>query len=246
MAQMFKKFSDYFESEGLPKRSEEKWYYDSPYLNVYHYPLELDYTDIRPNPPNWTRIDTFMIKPKEEFVVPEKLKNLPGKLIYFSLGTLSSINIELMQRLIGFLSSSPHRFIVSKGAFGDQYKLPDNFWGDNFVPQTAVLKVVDLAIIHGGNNSLCETFYYGKPMIVMPLFADQPDNAQRVQEKGFGIRMNPFTCTKEELLDTIEKLLNDKPLNDKLKLIAERSEREAKANKIVEIVEQVVSRDAHN
>ena len=239
---MVKKFNDFYESEGLPGRQSLEWCYHSPYLNIYHYPLELDYTDLRPNPPNWTRIDTFMIKPKEEFVVPEKLKNLPGKLIYFSLGTVSSMNIELMKRLITFLSSSPHRFIVSKGMLGDEYELPDNFWGDNFVPQTAVLKVVDLAIIHGGNNSLCETFYYGKPMIVMPLFADQPDNAQRVHEKGFGIRMNPHTCTKEQLLGAIEQLLNDKALNDKLKLIARRSEEEAKANKIVEIVEQVVNK----
>ena len=64
----------------------------------------------------------------------------------------------------------------------------------------------------------------------------------RVHEKGFGIRINPFTCTKQELLDAIEQLLNDKHLNNKLKLIAERSEREAKENKIVEIVEQVVSK----
>ena len=127
MTPMVKKFNDFYESEGLPGRQHLEWCYHSPYLNIYHYPLELDYTDIRPNPPNWTRIDTFMIKPKEEFIVPEKLKNLPGKLIYFSLGSVSSINIELMQRLIGFLSSSPHRFIVSKGAFGEQYELPDNF-----------------------------------------------------------------------------------------------------------------------
>ena len=241
-APMLKKLDDFYVSEGLPKRKVIEWYYHSPYLNIYHYPLELDYTDLRPNPPNWIRIDTFMIKSKEEFVVPEKLKNLPGKLIYYSLGSLSSINIELMKRLIGFLSSSPHRFIVSKGAFGDKYELPDNFWGDNFVPQTAVLKVVDLAIIHGGNNSLCETFYYGKPMIFMPLFADQPDNAQRVHEKGFGIRMNPFTCSKEELLGAIETLLNNKELHNKMKLIAERCERESKSNQILELIQQVVSK----
>ena len=214
--------------------------YHSPYLNIYSYPLELDYTDLRPNPPKWVRVNTFVIKPKEEFQIPEKLKNKPGKLIYFSLGSLSSVNVELMKKLINYLSDSPHRFIVSKGMFGDEYDLPENCWGDNFVPQTAVLKVVDLAIIHGGNNSLCEAFYYGKPMIVMPIFADQPDNAQRVQEKGFGIRLNPFKCTKEELLDSIEKIANDNELHKKMKLIAERSERESKSNKIVEMIEQVV------
>ena len=81
---------------------------------------------------------------------------------------------------MNYLSDSPHRFIISKGTLGDEYVLPDNCLGDNYVPQTAVLKIVDLAIIHGGNNSLCETFNFGKPMIVMPLFGDHHDNAQKV------------------------------------------------------------------
>ena len=123
---------------------------------------------------------------------------------------------------------------------GDEYDLPDNCWGDNFVPQIVVLKVVDLVIIHGGNNSLCEAFYYGKPMIVMPVFADQPDNAQRVQEKGFGIRINPYDCSKDELLNAIEKLANDQELFKKIKLIAGRCERESNSNKILNMVEQVV------
>ena len=240
---MYKKLNDWFEAEGIPRNPNPlQWCYPSPRLNIYHYPLELDYTDLRPNLPNFVRVDTFMIKPDQEFVVPEKLKNKPGKLIYFSLGSLSSMNVELMKRLINYLSDSPHRFIISKGVFGDEYELPENFWGDNFVPQTAPLKIVDLAIIHGGNNSLCETFYYGKPMIIMPLFGDQPDNAQRVHEKGFGIRINPFTCSKEELLDAIETLLNNKELQNKMKSIAFRCERESKSNKIVELVEQVVSK----
>ena len=235
-------FNQWCQDEGLPKNpdGESAIVYHSPYLNIYSYPSELDYTDLRPNPPKWVRVDTFMIKPTEEFQIPEKLKDKPGKLIYFSLGSLSSVNVELMKKLINYLSESPHRFIVSKGMLGDEYDLPENCWGANFVPQTAVLKVVDLAIIHGGNNSLCETFYYGKPMIVMPIFADQPDNAQRVHEKGFGIRLDPFNCSKEELLDAIEKIANDNELHKKMKLIAERSERESKSNKIVELIEQVV------
>ena len=198
---MFKRYDDWYEAEGLSVNPNEfQWSYHSPHLNVYAYPLELDYTDLRPNPPNWVRINTIMIKPKEEFVVPEKLKNLPGKLIYFSLGSNSFMNNDLMKKLINYMSFSPHRFIVSKGKLGDEYDLPDNCWGENFVPQTAVLKIVDLAIIHGGNNSVCETFFYGKPMIVMPLQGDQLDNAQRVQEKGFGIRLDPHSCTKQQPL----------------------------------------------
>ena len=66
----------------------------------------------------------------------------------------------------------------------------------------------------------------------MPLLGDQYDNAQRVHEKGFGIRIDPFESTKEELLNGIELLLNDKPLNDKLKNIAQRIKSENSIGKL--------------
>ena len=96
----------------------------------------MDNTDFRPNPPNWLRFDTFMIKSNQQFVVPEKLKNKPGKLIFFSLGSLSSINVELMKKFINCLADLPHRFIVTKGIHGDQYDLPDNCWGERRMPKS--------------------------------------------------------------------------------------------------------------
>ena len=143
-----------------------------------------------------------------------------------------------MKRLIAILSESKHRFIVSKGPLHDRYELPDNMWGQQSVPQTQVLSVVDLVITHGGNNTVTETFFFGKPMIVMPLFVDQYDNAQRVDEKGFGIRLDPYRCSEQELLESIEKLLNDKELNEKLKNISKRIQTENSIARLPQLIEQ--------
>ena len=122
-----------------------------------------------------------------------------SKLVYLSLGSLGSADVDLMRRLVAVLGTTRHRYIVSKGPLADEYELPDNMWGAAQVPQTNVLPHVDLVITHGGNNTTTEAFHFGKPMIVLPLFWDQYDNAQRVHELGYGVRLDTYGFADDEL-----------------------------------------------
>jgi hypothetical protein len=80
-------------------------------------------------------------------------------------------------------------------------------WGAEFLPQTTLIPLVDLVITHGGNNTTTEAFHFGKPMIVLPLFWDQYDNAQRVDETGFGVRLPTYAFEDAGLRGAIDRLL---------------------------------------
>ena len=165
---------------------------ESPYLNLYLYPAEADYDRTVPLRPTWHRLDSCVRATDVAWSLPPELASRPGALIYLSLGSLGSADVELMRRLIGILAETRHRVIVSKGPLGHQLELAPNMIGDNFLPQPAILPLVDLVITHGGNNTVTEAFHHGKPMVVLPLFWDQVDNAQRVAETGFGVRLPAY------------------------------------------------------
>jgi UDP:flavonoid glycosyltransferase YjiC (YdhE family) len=53
-------------------------------------------------------------------------------------------------------------------------------------------------------------------MIVLPLFWDQHDNAQRMAELGFGRRLPTFSFSDEDLLEDVDALLADSALRDRM------------------------------
>jgi UDP:flavonoid glycosyltransferase YjiC (YdhE family) len=53
-------------------------------------------------------------------------------------------------------------------------------------------------------------------MIVLPLFWDQYDNAQRVQETGSGVRLDTYAFDDDELRGAVDRLLADAPLRTRM------------------------------
>ena len=186
---------------------------------------------------NWLRIDSAVIDAPDPCPIPKKLEGLPGKLIYFSLGSMSSSYKPLMDRLLKILAELPHRFIISTGFYHDEYNLSANLYGEQYVSQLAVLQLVDCFITHGGNNSVTEACHFGVPMIVCPLFGDQHNNAARIEEKRCGKQFDPFTCTKSDLEQAIE-FCGSANVKARLKSMSDRMKKE---NNLKSVCESIVN-----
>ncbi|HET9757196.1 MAG TPA: nucleotide disphospho-sugar-binding domain-containing protein [Candidatus Limnocylindrales bacterium] len=212
---------------------------ESPYLNLYSYPAEADYERTQPLGPTWHRLDSTVRASDATWEMPPELAERDGALIYLSLGSLGSADVELMQRLVDVLARTTHRVIVSKGPLADQIRLHDNQAGEAFLPQPAILPMVDLVITHGGNNTVTEAFHHGKPMIVLPLFWDQVDNAQRVHETGFGRRLSTYGFKARELTSAIDRLLKDRQLSERLAAMSSRIKSTSGTVRAADLIERV-------
>lgn len=191
----------------------------SPWLNLYEYPSAVDYRRAQPLGPAWHRLESSVRSSEAAFDVASHVPG-DGKVIYLSLGSLGCMDVSLMQGLIDALATTDHRVIVSMGPLKDQMRLGSRMYGDVLLPQPSILPQCDLLITHGGNNTVCEGFSYGLPMIGLPLFWDQYDNAQRLAETGFGARLPAYDWAEEELVDTVERLLADDGLRVRMGAIA--------------------------
>jgi MGT family glycosyltransferase len=205
---LWTEFNAWVVSRGAPALPELEFIGEGD-LNLYVYPEIADYTSARPLGPSWHRLDSSVRETDDSFELPASLAGGDTPLVYFSLGSLGSADVELMRRIVAALAGTPYRFIVSKGPLHDEIELAPNMWGAEFVPQTKVIPLVDLVITHGGNNTTTESLHFGKPMVLLPLFWDQHDNAQRMHELGYGIRLDPYRFGADQLHAALASLLGD-------------------------------------
>ncbi|WP_066906227.1 nucleotide disphospho-sugar-binding domain-containing protein [Millisia brevis] len=240
---MWTEFDAWAREQGVAPLPDLDFVHTSPDLNLYVYPEELDYPPARELDATWHRLDSSVRRTDPAADLPAWLTDRPddAALIYLSLGSLGSADVDLMRRLIAVLAPTPHRYVVSMGPCHAELTLADNMWGAEFVPQTSILPLVDLVITHGGNNTTTEAVHFGKPMVVLPLFWDQYDNAQRVHERGFGVRLSTYGFTDEELTGTVDRLLADTALRDRVAAAGVRVRAADGLTRAADLIEQIAA-----
>jgi MGT family glycosyltransferase len=238
-AELWSGFDEYCRDRGAPGLPEGEFIHESPLLNLYIYPEEVDYRRANPLGPTWHNLHSSVRTTDPSWSVPAEIAEGDGGLIYLSLGSLGSGDVPLMERLVEVLGETPHRYVVSKGPQHAGYELADNMAGDEFLPQTSLLPDIDLVITHGGNNTITEALHFGRPMVVLPLFWDQHDNAQRMDETGLGVRLPTYTFEPEKMSADIDRLLGDRALRERLDAMARRLQADPGNERAAELIERL-------
>jgi UDP:flavonoid glycosyltransferase YjiC (YdhE family) len=133
--------------------------------------------------------------------------------IYFTLGTVFNHESgDLFARVLAGLRELSANLLVTVGreidpaTFGPQ---PANVRIERFVPQGEILPYVDLVVSHGGSGSILGALAHGRPMVVLPIGADQPLNAERISALGVGRSVDALEATPDDIREAASAVLAD-------------------------------------
>jgi MGT family glycosyltransferase len=164
-------------------------------------------------------------------------------LVHVTLGTVFVAESgDLPARILAGLGTLPVSVLATLGRHLDPSSLgepPANVSVTSFVPHATVLRHADVVVSHGGSGSVIGAAAHGVPSIVLPMGADQPHNARRVEALGIGIALDPWTATADGIADAVVRLLDDRSYTNRVDRLRVESERLPTASEALAWVEDL-------
>ncbi len=133
-------------------------------------------------------------------------------IIYVSQGTTYNRNPLILRRALQALAAEPIQLIVAVGRAFDSNEFSDapaNAVIEPFVPFSAVVSKVAVAVTHAGSGAVHMALAHGLPLVLLPLTGDQPELAARCVRAGTAVRLDPMTVGPEELRAAVLTVLKD-------------------------------------
>lgn len=166
----------------------------TPYLT--RFPASLD-----PSP--YPRTMRYRVSAPPASAPPPEWPAGEGPLVYLTLGTsiAPATRITLLGRALDAVARANVRVLVSTGPGVQPHELGSrgaSVHAVQWVDQPRVLEVADLVVCHGGSGTTYAALGAGVPLVVVPLFADQPTNARLVVEAGAGLALGEGSGSADE------------------------------------------------
>jgi len=141
--------------------------------------------------------------------------NADDPLLYVTFGSVTAglgMFPDLYRAAVDALADVPVRVLLTLGDAGDPAALgpvPPNVHVEPWWPQDQVMAHASAMVGHGGVGTTLSGLQAGVPMVVVPLFADQPYNAKRVAAIGAGIVVEGAPAALGGLSDAVRHVLTD-------------------------------------
>jgi UDP:flavonoid glycosyltransferase YjiC (YdhE family) len=162
-------------------------------------------------------------------------------LVYVTLGTVFVAESgDLLARVLDGLGALPVLVLATVGRHLDPATLgavPHNVVVASFVPQASVLNRARVVVSHGGSGSVIGAAAHGVPSVVLPMGADQPHNARRVEALGVGLALDPWTVTGGQVAEAVAGLLDDDRCAERADRLRRQSARLPTADEAVTWIE---------
>jgi UDP:flavonoid glycosyltransferase YjiC (YdhE family) len=78
---------------------------------------------------------------------------------------------------------------------------------ERFVPQRALLPRAAAVVSHAGSGTVVSALACGVPLVLLPMGADQPWNADRCEALGVGRVLDPLTVSPAEAAAAVDDVL---------------------------------------
>ncbi|XP_050559578.1 UDP-glycosyltransferase UGT5-like [Spodoptera frugiperda] len=176
-------------------------------------------------PPNVINIAGYHIE--EPAPLPKDLQDLldgsPQGVIYFSMGSIlrsAALKPHTRDALLKLFASLPYTVLWK---FEEPLKdLPPNVHVRSWMPQLSILvhKNIRLFITHGGLLSTLEAVYAGVPLLAIPVFGDQPSNAERAELAGYAVKVDFKDDMVPDVEAALKKMLSTDVYYNKVKQIS--------------------------
>ncbi len=132
--------------------------------------------------------------------------------VYFTLGTIfAQESGDLFTRVLTGLSSLNADIIVTVGREIDPAELgpqPSNVHIERFIPQELLLPHCDLVVSHAGSGSVIGALAFGVPLVLLPMGADQPLNADRCHALNVARVLDPLAARPHHLTEAANDVLH--------------------------------------
>jgi UDP:flavonoid glycosyltransferase YjiC (YdhE family) len=118
----------------------------------------------------------------------------------------------MLQRVVDACSSLPvSLYVTATDPVRSALRPAANTYVSGYVRHAAVLPLVDLLVCHAGLSSIGAALSFGVPMVCIPQFHEQPDNAAHVTALGVG-RALATDASTDEIRDAVQAALADTEL----------------------------------